>query len=98
MIINMWGLINAESSYVSVDASLISVVDWTIILKDKLIQIHVYFFRETPLKLDAIFGWNGINTLRPNDAICVSNRTIIVSDNGLSPGRRQAIIWTNAGI
>ena len=24
--------------------------------------------------------------------------TSIVSDNGLSPGRRQAIIWTNAGI
>ena len=28
----------------------------------------------------------------------VSNVTIIDSDNGLSPGRRQAIIWTNAGI
>ena len=24
--------------------------------------------------------------------------SIIGSDNGLSPGRRQAIIWTNAGI
>ena len=30
--------------------------------------------------------------------ICVSELTIIVSDNGLSPGRRQAIIWTNVGI
>ena len=30
--------------------------------------------------------------------ICVSNLNIINSDNGLSPGRRQAIIWTNAGI
>ena len=30
--------------------------------------------------------------------ICVSNLTIIGSDNGLSPGRRQAIIWTNAGL
>ena len=30
--------------------------------------------------------------------ICVSKLTIIVSDNGLSPGRRQAIIWTNAVI
>ena len=30
--------------------------------------------------------------------ICVVKLTIIVSDNGLSPGRRQAIIWTNAGI
>ena len=30
--------------------------------------------------------------------ICISNLTIIGSDNGLAPGRRQAIIWTNAGI
>ena len=30
--------------------------------------------------------------------ICVGKLTIIDSDNGLSPGRRQAIIWTNAGI
>ena len=30
--------------------------------------------------------------------ICVSKLIIIGSDNGLSPGRCQAIIWTNAGI
>ena len=30
--------------------------------------------------------------------ICVSKLTIIDSDHGLSPGLRQAIIWTNAGI
>ena len=30
--------------------------------------------------------------------ICVSKLSIFASDNGLSPGRRQAIIWTNAGI
>ena len=30
--------------------------------------------------------------------ICVSKIIIIGSDNGLSPDRRQAIIWTNAGI
>ena len=30
--------------------------------------------------------------------ICVGKLTTIGSDNGLSPGRRQAIIWTNAGI
>ena len=30
--------------------------------------------------------------------ICIGNLTIIGSDNGLSPGRRQVIIWTNAGI
>ena len=30
--------------------------------------------------------------------ICVGKLTSIGSDNGLSPGRRQAIIWTIAGI
>ena len=30
--------------------------------------------------------------------ICIGNLTIIGSDNGLSPVRRQAIIWTNAAI
>ena len=29
--------------------------------------------------------------------ICVGNLTIIGSDNGLSPDRRQAITWTNVG-
>ena len=30
--------------------------------------------------------------------ICVDEVIIIASDNGLSPDRRQAIIWTNAGL
>ena len=30
--------------------------------------------------------------------ICISKLTVIGSDNGLSPGRCQAIIWTNAVI
>ena len=30
--------------------------------------------------------------------ICISKLTINASDNGLSPGRCQAIIWNNAGI
>ena len=30
--------------------------------------------------------------------ICVGNLTLIGSDNGLSSGRRQAIIWTDAAI
>ena len=29
---------------------------------------------------------------------CVNNLNIIGPDDGLSPGRRQAIIWTSAGI
>ena len=40
-----------------------------------------------------------LNSLRPNDAyICVGKLTIIGLNNGLSPGRRQAIIRTNTGI
>ena len=30
--------------------------------------------------------------------LCISKLTNIASHNGLSPGRRQAIIWNNAGI
>ena len=30
--------------------------------------------------------------------ICVSKLTIIGLDDGMLPGRLQAIIWTNAGI
>ena len=30
--------------------------------------------------------------------VCVSQLITIVSDNGLSPDRRQAIIWNNDGI
>ena len=41
---------------------------------------------------------NLIHWGRMTHTVCVSNLTIIVSDNGLSPGRHQAIIWTNAGI
>ena len=30
--------------------------------------------------------------------ICIGKLTILGSDNGLSPGRRQAILWTNAEV
>ena len=36
--------------------------------------------------------------LRPTIHICVGSLIIIGSDNGLSPNRRKAINWTNAGI
>ena len=46
-----------------------------------------------------LYQWNKLLTHWGRAThICVSNITIIVSDNDLSPGRRQAIIWTNAGI
>ena len=37
-----------------------------------------------------------VNSLRPH--LCISNVTIIGTDNGLSPVRRQAIIGTKTGI
>ena len=45
-----------------------------------------------PLYISCLLNWGRVTH------ICVSKLTIIGSDNGLSPGRRQAIIWTNAGI
>ena len=46
----------------------------------------------------ALLGQNGLTQWGRVTHICVSKLTIIGSDNGLSTGRRQAIIWTNAGI
>ena len=44
------------------------------------------------IDLDDLTHWGRVTH------ICVSKLTIIGSDNGLSPGWRQAIIWNNAGI
>ena len=45
--------------------------------------------------------WSGVRVLTLWGRVthtCVGNLTIIGPYNGLSPGRRQAIIWTNASI
>ena len=39
-----------------------------------------------------------LNALRPSAHTYIVNLTIIDSDNGLSPRRRQATIWTNERI
>ena len=44
------------------------------------------------LRVSTLIDWG------PVTRICISNLTIIGSDNSLSPGRRHAIIWTDAGI
>ena len=59
---------------------------WGVILLVKFESNH-YLNKPMPL---THWGWV--------THICVSKLTIIGSDNGLSPGRRQAIIWANAGI
>ena len=53
--------------------------------------IHKLYWKEEQLMYD-LTHWGRVTH------ISVSKVTIIGSDNGLSPGRRQAIIWTNAGI
>ena len=53
------------------------------------ISIHILIMN---LKHTRLTHWGQVKH------ICISNLTIIGSDNGLSPGRRQAIIWANAGI
>ena len=47
---------------------------------------------KTPLIVTQLTHWGRMTH------ICVSKLASIISDNGLSPGRRQAIIWNNAGI
>ena len=51
------------------------------------------------MRWNSLFQWvNGLTHWGRVTHICVGNLTTIGSDNGLSPGRRQAIIWTNARI
>ena len=58
--------------------------------------------RQTVRQTDRHRCWVGVNcdlTHRGRVThICIGKLTIIGSDNGLSPGRRQVIIWTNTGI
>ena len=55
-----------------------------------ILTLTQYYFTKT--FFECITHWGRVTH------ICVSNLTIIASNSGLSPGRRQAIIWTNAGI
>ena len=58
----------------------------------KSMKINLICRNETLSFTNAITHWGRVTH------ICVNKLTIIGSNNGLSPGRRQAIIWTNAGI
>ena len=57
------------------------------------LYMYTYTYRSMPVlwTLKPLTHWSGVTY------ICDGDRTIIGSDNGLSPGRRQAIICTNAG-
>ena len=57
-----------------------------------LSNLHRYTQNVHCISVYALTHWGWVTH------ICVGEQTIIGSDNGLSPGRRQAIIWINAGI
>ena len=54
-----------------------------------------YFFINVVTRVSEVMPWTHWGRVTH---ICVSELTIIGSDNGLSPGQRQAIIWNNAGL
>ena len=76
------------------------------------VQIHMYYYISDEILTwqpqmcshyiirDQLTKKNGIDLTHWSRVthICVGKLTIIGSDNGLSPARCQAIIWTNAGI
>ena len=65
-----------------------------------IVFILLYVHRCLLLKIHHCPGWHKqlLTHWGRVTHICVSVLTTIGSDNDLSPGRRQAIIWTNAGI
>ena len=75
----------------------LSVHDFSLI-KSFLISFRLPFYQSlcpsssTLKSADLLTHWGRVTH------ICVGILTSIGSDNGLSPGRRQAIIWTNAGM
>ena len=62
---------------------------------DTFFQVSLYSNEST---LQFIIGWLSLTHWGRVTHICVGNLAVIGSDKGLSPVRRQAIIWTNAGI
>ena len=64
----------------------------------KYYAFHHIFFHQNMIAMwwVSLYHWGTLNSLRPSDTyICIGNLTIVGSDHN---GRRQAIIWTNAGI
>ena len=69
-------------------------------------QVHIRLESRVSYLREKGLQWQRCLFIAPNHLthwgrvthICVSELTIIASDNGLSPGRCQAIIWNNAGL
>ena len=66
-----------------------SVINWHVICT---YENESYNYKSIILTVELLTHWGRVTHF------CVGNLTIIGSDNGFPPGRRQAIIWTNARI
>ena len=79
---------------IQIPCVIIRILYLTLNIKNALISFHLILRYQFPLSelYNQLTHWGRVTQ------IYVSNLTIIASDNGLSPGRRQAIIWTSAGI
>ena len=71
--------------------------NYVALLKTWIEQLPCYFDHCSPVRhgrcvVGGLTHWGRVTH------ICISKLTMIGSDNGLSPGRRQAIIWTNAWV
>ena len=89
-------------------SAMVRVMAWHLFSTETLTHIHCWdianwarrtIFYEIPSKIQPpsfkeipLTHWGRVTHK------CVGNLTIIGSDNGLSPCRRQAIIWTTAGM
>ena len=75
---------------------------WKHIFSEMSIKLQHFSLRK--MKISFANRWSislGLNVLTQWGRvthICISKPSNIVSDNGLSPGRHHASIWTNAGI
>ena len=71
-------------------------------LRTRLVEIVVntvsFAIYRNWLKCTTLYTLYGLTHWGRVTHICVGKLTIIASDKGLSPERRQAIIWTNAGL
>ena len=72
--------------------------------RENIREIHTFSFKKMNLKMSSgnwqpfCLSFNVLTHWGRVTHICVSRLTITGSDNGLSPGRHQTIIWTNADI
>ena len=71
--------------------------NWWIIFS---VVMEIFYELIHDILITAVYSWKKACLTHQGwvTHICVSEIIIVGSDNGLSPGRRQVIIWTNAGI